>query len=673
MRISARVAWLYGLGGPKVTYGMLPKSRPVLAALAVLAATITLPSSSSAQVPLTTYAEAFEARFDRTQPVLRYIVRAMPESDSTGYSVEVQLRHVGDTVRMASPVWAPGAYRVANFYRFVRNVRISDGDRAVPVTREDSSTWRAVIHGGSATVRYDIRYPDAAAAAGLGNYSFLRSDGALLSGAMTYLYVVGQKLAPVHVTFELPAGWRIATGLSPTSDSRSFFAPSYDVLIDSPVLIGANLHIWPFEVDGIPHRVAYYAQPRAPAFDSTRWVAMHRRIVVAARNIMGRLPYREYTFIYEDGPGGGLEHLNSATMSAPAQELAQNAEATAGLTAHEYFHAWNVKRIRPVELGPFAYDREVHTTGLWWAEGVTDYFANEINRRTDLLTDDAARRELAATITSYLANPGHDRISPQRASWTAWNANTVNGGYNISYYTTGGLIGQMLELYVRNATNGARGMDDIEGYLFDHYAGATGYTDQNILDGINAVCGCDMNLFYTRFIAGNESFDFDGYLKYAGWKTVMTRVTADSLGRPLVDVRGGITPFAGVGSLGSYVGSPARLSLSVPDGSFGKAGLVDGDYISTVNGKQIRTVADFRGALAGAKVGESYTVAYVRGGRPMTTTVRILPYETVRVDIVDLPNITAQQRHMRDIWLHGGDLTASTGTSTSKSTSTSTR
>ncbi|MGI8547539.1 MAG: PDZ domain-containing protein [Gemmatimonadaceae bacterium] len=642
---------------------MPTKSRLALAAIAGLTAALALPRATSAQIPLSTYADGFDARFDRSQPVVRYIVRAAPATDSTGYSVELQLRSVSDTVRLASPIWAPGAYRVANFYRFVKNVRVSDGGTVVPVTREDSSTWRAIIRSGNATVRYDVRYPDAAAAAGLGNYSFLRPDGALMSGPMTYLYVVGQKLAPVHVTFELPASWRIATGLSPTFDPRTFFAPSYDILVDSPVLTGPNLHIWPFDVAGVPHRVAYYTQKDAPAIDSTKWVDMHRRIVMAARDIMGRLPYREYTFIYEDGPGGGLEHLNSATMSAPARALALNPDTTSGLTAHEYFHAWNVKRIRPVELGPFAYEREVHTTGLWWAEGVTDYFSDEINRRTSLLSPNAARNALASSITSYLANPGHDKVSPERSSWTAWNANTVNGGYNISYYTTGGLIGQMLELYIRDATNGARGMDDIEGYLFDHYAGVTGYTDQNLLHAINTICGCDMNLFYTRFVAGHETFDFDAYLKYAGWKTVMTRVTTDSLGHPLADVRGGITQFAGVGSLGSYVGSPPRLSLSVPNGSFGKAGLVDGDYISAVNGKQIRTVEDFRAALAEARVGASYTVAYLRNGKPMTTTVTILPYETVRVDIVDLPNITAQQRRMRDIWLRGGrDVTVQPAT-----------
>lgn len=644
-----------GAGDVRARYvsAMRPSLRAAVLAAAASPVLAALPLSASAQVPLRTYADAFEMRFDRSQPVLRYVIHADPPVDSVGYSVEIHIRNAGDTIRVASPIWAPGAYRPANFYRFVKNVSVTTGGARVPVAREDSSTWRAVIRGGEAVVRYDVRYPSAAAAMGMGNYSFLRSDGALFGGPMTYLYLVGATLAPVHVTFDLPRGWRIASGLVPTADPVTFYAPSYDILIDCPVLVGAALHVWPLEVDGIPHRIVWYTKRGAPAIDSTRWIAMHRRIIETSRDIMGRLPYREYTFLYEDGPGGGLEHLNSATMSAPAARLVANPEATAGLTAHEYFHAWNVKRIRPVELGPFAYDREVHTTSLWWAEGITDFFADEILRRSGLLDAAGARRVLAGSIQSYLSNPGHDKLSPQRASWTAWNANTVNGGYNMSYYTTGALIGEMLDMYLRDATGGAKGVDDVERYLFDHYAGALGYTDQNILDAIDTICGCDMNAFYTRYIAGHETFPLADYLRLAGMRLVVTPVRADSAGRPLADVRAGIAPFVGVGTLGSYVGSPARLVLAVPNGSFGRAGLQDGDYITAVNGRPIHTPEDFRAAFGGAKVGDRYTVAYTRAGRAATAHVTILPYETVRVSVEDIPDATPRQLRVRELWLRG--------------------
>lgn len=631
-----------------------------LTRLATLAAALLLASSATytaarAQDPLTTYSDAFELRFDRTQPVLRYLVRATT-TDSLGYTVELSVRDGPDTLRLASPVWAPGAYRIANFYRFVKNVQASESGRTIPVARQDSSTWRVVTRGGDVTVRYEIRYPTPEAAAGLGNYSFFRSDGALLSGPMTYLYVVGYKLAPVRVSFDLPAGWKIATGLVPTSDPRTFTAPSYDVLADSPVLTG-NLRIWPFQVDGVQHRIAYYSRGMTP-FDSVAWTAMHQRIVRTSRDIMGRLPYREYTFIYEDGPGGGLEHLNSATMSARSRSLARDPNATAGLTAHEFFHLWNVKRVRPVELGPFAYDRPVRTVNLWWAEGMTDFFASEINRRAGLNAEQQAREELASTIESYLNNPGHDKVSPERASWTAWDPATVNGGYNMSYYITGSLLGEMLELQLRDATGGARGVDDVERRLFDNFAGPRGYTGKDILRVVNNVCGCDMQSFFMRYVGGSETFDFNRYLALAGWRLASTTVTTDSTGRQLADVRGSITSFAGVGSLGSYIGSPARLQISDPNGSFGRAGLVDGDFVRTVNGKPVSNNDDFRAALAGAKVGDRYRVDYVRAGKAASTTVTILPARTLRVTIVDLPAVTARQRVMRRVWYSGPERVA---------------
>jgi predicted metalloprotease with PDZ domain len=562
---------------------------------------------------------------------------------------------VRDTLRLAIPVWAPGAYRVGAYHRYIDHLTATtEQGSAVPTVRDDSSTWRlAVPAGHDIVVRYDVHYPTAQAAAGLSNYSFFRADGALLSGPMTYLYIVGHKLIPAHVTFDLPAGWTVVTGLVPTASPRMFFAPTYDVLIDCPTLAGATLHVWPFDLDGVHHRVAYYSTTPTVAFDTARFLQMHERVVATARDIMGRLPYREYTFIYEDGPGGGLEHLNSTTITAPGERVKGREEQWAGITAHEYFHAWNVKRVRPVELGPFAYDRPVRTTDLWWAEGMTDYFSTEIRRRSGLTSDTDAVKELAGRIGAYFNTPGYDHISPQRSSWTAWDPNTVNGGYNVSYYLTGSLIGDLLELTIRHATNGARGMDDVERLLFDRYAGNTGYTTENLLNAVNQVCGCDLQPFFDHYIAGHEPLPFDAVLAFAGWSVTSVRKTTDDHGQPLPDVRANIVAQTGVGSPGGYAGSPARLSLNVPDGSFGRAGLVDGDFITSVNGKAITTPIDFKAAFANAKVGDRYTVAYVRAGRPATTSVTILPETRVVVTLSDLPTMTETQRAIREAWLNG--------------------
>jgi predicted metalloprotease with PDZ domain len=235
-------------------------------------------------------------------------------------------------------------------------------------------------------VRYRVGYPSAAAAQAANNRAFLRETGALLDGPATYLYLAEHKLAPAHVTFEVPAGWRIATGLVPTTEPRTFFAPSYDVLADSPVLMGA-LRVWRFTAAGAPVQVAYWPQPDATPFDTAAFVASVRAIVDSAAGIFGGVPYRDFAFLYVDGAGGGLEHLNSTTIGAPSAALAADPRSRTSVTAHEFFHLWNVKRLRPAPLGPFDYQRPVRTTALWWSEGVTDFFADEIERRAGLTSE----------------------------------------------------------------------------------------------------------------------------------------------------------------------------------------------------------------------------------------------------------------------------------------------
>jgi len=466
-----------------------------------------------AQVPNSNYSDAFELRRDRHQPVLFYTVRVNP-TELSGFDVRLDIRNAPDTLKISIPVWAPGAYRVANFYQNIRGFTVSSRGRDVTLAHDDSSSWRAVIQGGEAVVRYRIAFLSAKVARAPNNRTFLTETGGLIDGPATYVYLDDAKLAPAHVRFDLPDGWSIATGLERTSDSRTFIAPSYDVLIDSPVLIG-RFHDWSFQVDGIPHRVAFWTRPNAPRFDSTAFVSVLQRIVATSRDIMGALPYRDYSFLYVDGPFGGLEHLNSTTIGTSSSDLARDPLAHASVSAHEFFHLWNVKRVRPIALGPFDYQHPVRTTELWWSEGVTDFFATEILRRAGLQTEEQSRRLLSDNIREYRDNPAHTRISPERSSWSEWDSPRVNGGYSISYYLQGALLGELLEAQIRRATTNARGMDDVERLLYDRFAGVRGFTKDDLLATVNEVCGCDLRDFFARHVSGSDPIDFDRYLPSA--------------------------------------------------------------------------------------------------------------------------------------------------------------
>jgi predicted metalloprotease with PDZ domain len=547
-------------------------SARVAASLAAVLAAAVLAAHApalGAQQPSASYADAFEAPRRRTDPAALYTVR-VDAADPTGYAVALVLRRPddaaarpdawGDTLTLAFPRWAPGAYRLAEFGRYAQDVAATADGRPAAVTRRPDGRWLVDVRPGPAArtvpwralrVEYRVRFPSAAAAATPNNRNFLRADGALLDGPLTYAYVVGQERLPAHVRLELPAGWRAVTGLEPTADPAVFFARSYDVLVDAPVLAGPAeaLRVWRFAERGVPHRVAYWAPAAArgaPAFDTAAFVATARAATRAALGVMGEAPYRDYAFLFVDGAGGGLEHLNSTTIGARAASLARDPRAVAGVTAHEFWHLWNVKRLRPRELGPFDYQGVVRTPSLWWSEGTTDYFAAELLRRAGLRDSAAAVRDLASSLESYLDNPASARVSPERSSGTAWDPPAVNAGYSVSYYLQGKLLGELIELRLRSATGGRTGMDDVMRRLYDRFAGARGFAPTDVEAAVAATCadGAARTAEHrggSRVRMGRAAVrpararrgapDWAGALALAGWRLDTTRVAAaDSAG-----------------------------------------------------------------------------------------------------------------------------------------------
>jgi predicted metalloprotease with PDZ domain len=626
------------------------------------AASLTAAASLAAQTPLGTYADAFETRAGATTPAIRYDVRV----DTAGSRLDIvmHVERAPAAVRIAIPRWAPGAYRLVDFAARLRNVTVvtSAGERQVADSALGGhSVWPApnaaplAAPGGTLEVRYEIVGDSSP-----NNRAFLRASGALLDGPGTYLYLLDQTLAPARVHFEVPARWSIVTGLRPTLDSSSFYAPSYDVLIDSPVLMGddRSLAVRALDIEGVPHRVAWWRRPGAPAFDTSAFVAPVPRIVAQVKRIFGWIPYRDYSFLFIDGTGGGLEHLNSTTIGISAAAVARNPLAHADVTAHEYFHHWNVKRIRPIALGPFDYQRVTRTRSLWLSEGVTDYFAGAILRRAGLVTEGAARDALSSSIESYLANPASSVLAPERSSFTAWDSPVVNHGYSLSYYLSGSLLGEILDVRLRARNEASGGMDALMRRLRDQYAGAHGFTDAQLRHEASAVCGCDMAPFFASYVAGGRTLPLADLATALGWRLVVERSpAADSMGRPLPDRRVGIIPYGGTGSAGGAMGDPLKLAIGDPTSAWGKAGLATGDTLIAINGAPIASAAAFRAALASLAVGDSVTVLARRQGE-RKVVVHIVGYERVRAHLEEVPSLTPAQQRARGQWMHGDSLVA---------------
>ena len=629
----------------------------MMRASSILLVALLAARSLHAQTPLGSYADAFETRAGAATPDVRYEVRV--DTAAARIAVVMHVSRAPDTLRIAIPRWAPGAYRVVDFASRLRNVvvRTADGERPVADSGlAAGSMWPGRgqlplrVPGDSLEIRYEIVGDTAP-----NNRAFLRASGALLDGPGTFLYLLGHTLAPARVHFEVPRSWRIVTGLVPTADSASFYAPSYDVLVDSPVLMGdrRSLALRRLVIDGVPHRVAWWRRPGAAAFDTAAFVAPVPAIVGETRRIFGWLPYREYAFLFIDGAGGGLEHLNSTTIGISAAAFAADPSAHVGVTAHEYFHHWNVKRIRPVALGPFDYQKITRSRSLWLSEGVTDYFANAIVRRASLATEQEAREALASSIEDYLANPGHDRVSPEQSSFTAWDPPAVNRGYSLSYYLSGSLLGEVLDVRLRAKRDSGGGMDALMRRLRDRYAGTRGFTDADIRREASTVCGCDMSAFFARYVTGAATLPLEELARSLGWRLVVDSAPATAAdGSPLPDRRIGVTPYGGMGSAGGPVGGALKLSISNPTSAWGRSGLATGDTVLAVNDVVVSTPAEFRAAIGRLGIGDS-AVVRVRRGDERSYVVRVAGYERLTARLEELPELTAEQRRARERWMHG--------------------
>ncbi len=599
-------------------------------------------TAASAQNPLRDHTEGVEIRFARTQPVVGYTLR-VDSGDLSGFDVELRLRNVPDTFRLA--LVAHPEYDDRN-WRFVEALRVETLHGAGTVAREDSALWRVVAPGGEALVRYRMRLPPPESPRAAWR-PFLAATGGLVGGPHSFLYVVGGTLAPSHLTLELPPEWQIATGLEPTVDPHTFFAPTVGVLVDSPLLVG-RLRSWRFAVDGVPHRVVYWPLPDAAPFDTAALVGSIERLTRQAVALFGRAPYRDYSFLLEDGAYGALEHRSSVTLGAPSAELARDPRALLAEIAHEYFHTWNLMRIHPAEYGDVSYRTPPRARGLWWSEGLTMLYADLLLRRAGLPVFDSSRvAHLEGLIGRYLASPGNSRFAPESVSVVAYGAAPGSlGDYSASTHLQGELLGTMLDLIVRDATNGARSIDDVMRTMLERFSGARGFGGQDIERTTGDVCGCKVHAFFETHVRGPKPIDFDQYLRLIGMRIQVSWMPALGRdGQPTADLR-------------LYAWQPpaeSTLSLVItnPGSTWGRAGLHTGDRLAALNGTAVATVADFRSIVTRLRIGDTTAVEVRRPRGVWRTAVVVAGFERPVVRLEEIPGATERQRGLRAQWILG--------------------
>lgn len=400
-------------------------------------------------------------------------------------------------VDIKMPVWTPGSYMVREFERNIMTVTAKSGDNDLKVTKTDKSTWSINNDKGnkSFTVAYNVYCFENSV-----RTSYIDSDHAFLLLTSCLMYTGNTTNVPGKLNLVYPAEWsRISTTLEKAGDNTYNFA-SYDELVDSPIEIGTHEEL-SFEVAGVPHKVAMVGINNS---NKEKFTADLKKVCETMYKIVGQHPCKSYLFIVhhvEEG-GGGLEHANSCVVQMPRFNYTNPDKYLSflGLCGHEYFHLWNVKRIRPEALGPFNYDRENYTNLLWVAEGITSYYDDLALYRAGFVPQADYLRTLSGTFNSTLNRIGGSAQSLHDASFDAWikeyrpNENSINS--NISYYLKGAAVAALVDIEILAATEGKKGLDELMKYLYEEFyiKKGKGFTDQEFYDAINTVAGKKLDI-----------------------------------------------------------------------------------------------------------------------------------------------------------------------------------
>lgn len=450
-------------------------------------------------------------------PPVRYMVR-FPEPRNHYLSVEAELPCEGDPeVEIFLPVWTPGSYLIREYARNIEAISVSGaGGQPLTFSKSRKNRWRVETAGATA-IRFAYRVYCREMSV---RTNWVEESFALLNGAPTFVTITGCMSRPHELRVELPEHWATTVTGLPEASGCSYIAENYDTLVDSPVLCG-NPAVYRFEVDGIPHLFANEGEHGV--WDGPRSAADAEKIVRRFREMWGSLPYRKYVFLnLLTEVRGGLEHHNSVCLmtSRWATRTRRGYLGWLNLVSHEFFHVWNIKRLRPVELGPFDYESENYTRSLWIAEGITDYYAPLTVRRAGLSTTEEYLESLSETIRGLQTTPGRFAQTVEQASWDAWiklyRPDENSGNTTISYYTKGAVVGWLLDARIQRASHGTRSLDNVMRVAFDRFSEERGFTTEEFKSLAAEVAGTPLDIFFGHTVESTEELDYTEALDWFG-------------------------------------------------------------------------------------------------------------------------------------------------------------
>ena len=445
---------------------------------------------------------------------------SMPEPHTHYYNVKMDVTdYQKEYFDVQMPVWSPGSYLVREFAKGVEGLVATANNKILKAEKINKNTWRIYAkESKNVVINYKVYAFELSV-----RTSFVDASHAYFNGTSMFMFIDELRNTPHNLTIIPFKDWKkVSTSLPKTSkEGFQYQAPDYDILVDSPVEIG-NQETFDFTSAGVIHHVAMYGKGN---YDIEKLKVDMAKITQACTDVFGENPNKEYTFIIHNltRGSGGLEHLSSTTLEVNRWTYEGSAyKGFLSLVAHEYFHLWNVKRVRPIELGPFDYNNENYTSLLWVMEGFTSYYDELLLYRAGIYDEETIIRKFRGSINNIENQPGNKVQPVAHSSFDAWikayrpNENSYNT--TISYYSKGSVVANMLDLMIINNTKGEKNLDDVMQYLYNEFYKKQdrGFTPAEMKTTLEKVSGLKMDDFFAKYINGTETFDYNTLFGYAG-------------------------------------------------------------------------------------------------------------------------------------------------------------
>ncbi len=558
--------------------------------------------------------------------------------------VSVRLREGNGARVLEMPAWN-ALYQVRNFAANIENVRAQDGSGApVAINNVKTSEWQITGPTGCLVVNYDI-YLNSPGPFG----STLNADHGFFNWAMVLMYSPAYRAEASSVRFlDVPTTWELrdvhvfGAAAPGKVDHAVGIARNYDELVDSPVEVG-TFQQSSFQQDGATYHVVVHGNPTD--YDMGKLDTVLKQITHAEVDWMQDRPYDEYTFLYHfpHGPaGGGMEHAYGTAIDVNADRLRGDLLPLAEVTAHEFFHLWNVKRIRPQSLEPINYQAEMDTRALWFSEGVTSTVGDLMMVRSGLFDERQYLAQVAGEITELQRRPAHTWQSVEDSSLDAWFEGIAayrSPERSISYYNKGEIDGILLDLRIRQVTNGAKSLRDLFQLMNDQYAKQHRFFPDSpgVEQAAESITGQSFGEFFGDYVAGVKEIPYDEFFQFVGLQVVplTTRVAT-----------AGFTSTANLGGLPEI----ARVD---PNSDAQRQGILPGDRVTAVNGAPAQAYLDEELSRLAPGTVIHLQLENRRGKREVD--IRLGVRQEQSYEVRDLPAVTAAQRDHRAAWIHGED------------------